>query len=58
MIKPETESRVIGLTAVNSQRCFGCQSIVVYGRSQLVDGAYFLLISMYRPSSPGFAPAT
>ncbi|PSR95563.1 E3 ubiquitin-protein like [Actinidia chinensis var. chinensis] len=38
MIKPETESPVIGLTAVNSQRLFGCQSIVVYGRSQLLDG--------------------
>ncbi|GFZ12610.1 LOW protein: E3 ubiquitin ligase-like protein [Actinidia rufa] len=38
MIKPETESSVIGLTAVNSQRLYGCQSIVVYGRSQLVDG--------------------
>ncbi|XP_058209928.1 E3 ubiquitin-protein ligase UPL1-like isoform X2 [Rhododendron vialii] len=37
-IKPETESPVSGLTTVNSQRLYGCQSNVVYGRSQLVDG--------------------
>ncbi|XAR67356.1 Ubiquitin--protein ligase [Bertholletia excelsa] len=38
MIKPETESPVSGLTTVNSQRLYGCQSNVVYGRSQLLDG--------------------
>lgn len=37
-IKPENESPVSGLTTVNSQRLYGCQSNVVYGRSQLVDG--------------------
>lgn len=38
MIKPETEGSVGGLTIVNSQRLYGCQSNVVYGRSQLLDG--------------------
>uniref|UniRef100_A0A5B6YM25 HECT-type E3 ubiquitin transferase n=1 Tax=Davidia involucrata TaxID=16924 RepID=A0A5B6YM25_DAVIN len=38
MIKPETEGPVSGLTTVNSQRLYGCQSKVVYGRSQLLDG--------------------
>ncbi|CAL5402632.1 unnamed protein product [Camellia sinensis] len=38
MIKPETESPASGLTTVNSQRLYGCQSNVVYGRSQLLDG--------------------
>ncbi|KAI5571218.1 hypothetical protein BDE02_11G079400 [Populus trichocarpa] len=38
MIKPEAEGSVSGLTAINSQRLYGCQSNVVYGRSQLMDG--------------------
>ncbi|KAL4579973.1 hypothetical protein LXL04_016144 [Taraxacum kok-saghyz] len=40
MIKMETEGPVGGggLTTVNSQRLYGCQSNVVYGRSQLLDG--------------------
>ncbi|KAA8527075.1 hypothetical protein F0562_008696 [Nyssa sinensis] len=38
MIKPETVGPVSGLTTVNSQRLYGCQSNVVYGRSQLLDG--------------------
>ncbi|KAL8239183.1 hypothetical protein R6Q59_015750 [Mikania micrantha] len=38
MIKMETEGPAGGLTTVNSQRLYGCQSNVVYGRSQLLDG--------------------
>ncbi|GKA11786.1 E3 ubiquitin protein ligase UPL1-like protein [Tanacetum coccineum] len=38
MIKPETEGPVGRLTKRNSQRLYGCQSNVVYGRSQLIDG--------------------
>ncbi|KAM7466704.1 hypothetical protein LguiB_014266 [Lonicera macranthoides] len=38
MIKPETEGPAGRLTTVNSQRLYGCQSNVVYGRSQLLDG--------------------
>ncbi|XP_071733716.1 E3 ubiquitin-protein ligase UPL1-like [Rutidosis leptorrhynchoides] len=38
MIKIETEGPVGGLAIVNSQRLYGCQSNVVYGRSQLLDG--------------------
>ncbi|XP_034896846.1 E3 ubiquitin-protein ligase UPL1 isoform X1 [Populus alba] len=38
MIKPEAEGSVSGLAAINSQRLYGCQSNVVYGRSQLMDG--------------------
>ncbi|GJV31724.1 hypothetical protein Tco_1392124 [Tanacetum coccineum] len=38
MIKMETEGSVGGLTTVNSQRLYGCQSNVVYGRSQLLNG--------------------
>ncbi|KAL5803856.1 hypothetical protein ACOSQ3_030656 [Xanthoceras sorbifolium] len=38
MIKPEAEGSVSGLAKVNSQRLYGCQSNVVYGRSQLLDG--------------------
>ncbi|TXG67972.1 hypothetical protein EZV62_009247 [Acer yangbiense] len=38
MIKPEAEGSVSGLARVNSQRLYGCQSNVVYGRSQLLDG--------------------
>ncbi|XP_076930173.1 E3 ubiquitin-protein ligase UPL1-like, partial [Bidens hawaiensis] len=38
MIKKETEGLTGGLTTVNSQRLYGCQSSVVYGRSQLMDG--------------------
>lgn len=41
MIKMETEGPVGGLTTVNSQRLYGCQSNVVYGRSQLLDGMVF-----------------
>ncbi|KAL8209796.1 hypothetical protein R6Q57_006528 [Mikania cordata] len=38
MIKMEAEGPAGGLTTVNSQRLYGCQSNVVYGRSQLLDG--------------------
>lgn len=38
MIKPEAEGSVTGLASINSQRLYGCQSNVVYGRSQLLDG--------------------
>ncbi|KAL6999108.1 E3 ubiquitin-protein ligase upl1 [Sarracenia purpurea var. burkii] len=38
MIRPETETTVNGLTTINSKRLYGCQSNVVYGRSQLLDG--------------------
>lgn len=38
MIKPEAEGSVTRLAAINSQRLYGCQSNVVYGRSQLLDG--------------------
>jgi hypothetical protein len=38
MIKPEAEGSVCGLATINSQRLYGCQSNVVYGRSQLLDG--------------------
>lgn len=38
MIKPEAEGSSSGLATVNSQRLYGCQSNVVYGRSQLLDG--------------------
>ncbi|KAH0671499.1 hypothetical protein KY290_026845 [Solanum tuberosum] len=37
-IKPETGGAVGGLTTINSQRLYGCQSNIVYGRSQLFDG--------------------
>jgi E3 ubiquitin-protein ligase HUWE1 len=40
MIKPEAEGSVSGLAAINSQRLYGCQSNVVYGRSQLMDGIF------------------
>ncbi|KAM1998351.1 hypothetical protein ACFX16_005901 [Malus domestica] len=38
MIKPEAEGSVGGLAAINAQRLYGCNSNVVYGRSQLLDG--------------------
>ncbi|XWS09652.1 hypothetical protein CRYUN_Cryun39dG0007800 [Craigia yunnanensis] len=38
MIRSETESSSNGLSRINSQRLYGCQSNVVYGRSQLFDG--------------------
>ncbi|KAL8462223.1 hypothetical protein ACS0TY_033325 [Phlomoides rotata] len=38
MIKPETMGVVGGVTSLNTQRLYGCQSDVVYGRSQLCDG--------------------
>ncbi|KAI3466413.1 hypothetical protein Pfo_023076 [Paulownia fortunei] len=38
MIKPETVGIVSGLTSMNTQRLYGCQSDVVYGRSQLCYG--------------------
>ncbi|XP_031286240.1 E3 ubiquitin-protein ligase UPL1 isoform X2 [Pistacia vera] len=38
MIKPEAEGSANGLATINSQRLYGCQSNVVYGRSQLLDG--------------------
>lgn len=37
-IKPVNEGSVGGLTTSNSLRLYGCQSNVVYGRSQLFDG--------------------
>ncbi|GJV37296.1 E3 ubiquitin protein ligase UPL1-like protein [Tanacetum coccineum] len=36
--QPETEGPVGRLTKRNLQRLYGCQSNVVYGRSQLIDG--------------------
>lgn len=41
MIKPETVGIVGGVTSMNTQRLYGCQSDVVYGRSQLCDGIFF-----------------
>ncbi|KAF5728469.1 E3 ubiquitin-protein ligase UPL1 isoform X1 [Tripterygium wilfordii] len=38
MIKPEADGFASGLATINSQRLYGCQSNVVYGRSQLLDG--------------------
>ncbi|XP_068337981.1 E3 ubiquitin-protein ligase UPL1-like isoform X2 [Pyrus communis] len=38
MIKSEAEGSVGGLAAINAQRLYGCNSNVVYGRSQLLDG--------------------
>ncbi|XP_058115253.1 E3 ubiquitin-protein ligase UPL1 isoform X2 [Magnolia sinica] len=38
MIKPEAEGFVSGPAAVTSQRLYGCQWNVVYGRSQQLDG--------------------
>lgn len=38
MIKPEAEGMEGGLSTINSQRLYGCQSNIVYGRSQLLDG--------------------
>lgn len=38
MIRPEAEGPTSGFAEVNSQRLYGCQSTVVYGRSQLLDG--------------------
>uniref|UniRef100_A0A2P2M8T8 HECT-type E3 ubiquitin transferase n=1 Tax=Rhizophora mucronata TaxID=61149 RepID=A0A2P2M8T8_RHIMU len=38
MVKPEAEGLVSGLATINSQRLYGCQSNVVYCRSQLLDG--------------------
>ncbi|CAL1353898.1 unnamed protein product [Linum trigynum] len=38
MIKPEADGSLSGLAMLNSQRLYGCQSNVVYGRSQLLDG--------------------
>ncbi|KAG7953992.1 hypothetical protein I3843_12G138000 [Carya illinoinensis] len=38
MIKPEAEGSASGFSTMNSQRLYGCQSNVVYGRSQLLDG--------------------
>ncbi|KAK1417994.1 hypothetical protein QVD17_27130 [Tagetes erecta] len=37
-IKMQTEGPAGGMTTVNSQRLYGCQTNVVYGRSQLLDG--------------------
>ncbi|XP_077221899.1 LOW protein: E3 ubiquitin ligase-like protein isoform X2 [Tasmannia lanceolata] len=38
MIKPEAEGYVSGSAMVTSQRLYGCQWNVVYGRSQQLDG--------------------
>ncbi|KAG8365159.1 hypothetical protein BUALT_Bualt18G0075300 [Buddleja alternifolia] len=38
MIKPESEGKTGGLTSMNTLRLYGCQSDVVYGRSQLCNG--------------------
>lgn len=42
-IKPETGGAGGGLTTINSQRLYGCQSNIVYGRSQLFDGICLFL---------------
>lgn len=42
MIKPEAEVSVNGLTTINSQRLYGCQSNVFCGQSQLLDGKSFI----------------
>ncbi|KAL0399110.1 UNVERIFIED_CONTAM: E3 ubiquitin-protein ligase UPL1 [Sesamum radiatum] len=44
MIKPETLAIAGGLTSMNTQRLYGCQSDVVYGRSQLCDGVPPLVV--------------
>ncbi|KAK9156355.1 hypothetical protein Sjap_003835 [Stephania japonica] len=38
LIKPEAEGIVSGSAAVTPRRLYGCQSNVVYGRPQLLDG--------------------
>ncbi|XP_023540404.1 E3 ubiquitin-protein ligase UPL1-like isoform X1 [Cucurbita pepo subsp. pepo] len=38
MIKSEAEGSAGGVATINSHRLYGCQSNVVYGRSQLLDG--------------------
>ncbi|OVA07229.1 Ubiquitin-associated domain/translation elongation factor EF-Ts [Macleaya cordata] len=38
MVKPESEGFSCGSTTATSQRLYGCQWNVVYGRSQLLDG--------------------
>lgn len=38
MINPETVGAITGLNSTNPHRLYGCQSDVVYGRSQLCDG--------------------
>lgn len=38
MINPDAVGTVSGLTCMSSQRLYGCQSEVVYGRSQVCDG--------------------
>lgn len=38
IIKPEAEGSESELAKINSQRLYGCQSNIVYGRSQLLDG--------------------
>ena len=41
MIKSEAEGSAGGVATINSHRLYGCQSNVVYGRSQLLDGSTF-----------------
>ncbi|KAL4185741.1 hypothetical protein AMTRI_Chr10g7440 [Amborella trichopoda] len=38
MIRPEAEGLVCGSTSISSQRLYGCQWNVVYGRPQMADG--------------------
>lgn len=44
MIRPEMETSPRELAISNPLRLYGCQSNVVYGRSQLLNGKYFLSI--------------
>lgn len=39
MIRPEMETSPSELAITNPQRLYGCQSNVVYGRSQLLNGS-------------------
>ncbi|KAL0399112.1 UNVERIFIED_CONTAM: E3 ubiquitin-protein ligase UPL2, partial [Sesamum radiatum] len=53
MIKPETLAIAGGLTSMNTQRLYGCQSDVVYGRSQLCDGSSTSCATAYVNHSEG-----
>lgn len=41
MIRPEAEGSLGGAATISSQRLYGCQSNILYGRSQLLDGSTF-----------------
>lgn len=49
MIKPETEDSVSSSEMVTSQRLYGCQWNVVYGRPQHLDGTLCLFIFICPP---------